>query len=60
MGLPDFSHGVAQQIDLLSEESAFPIGEIDGEKVGGSGDVCPAISHRVCLIECGNVGLMKR
>jgi hypothetical protein len=43
MGLPDFSHGVAKNIDVFSKEIAFSIGEIDGEKTSGSGGVRSAI-----------------
>ena len=57
MGLPDFSHDVAKQTDLFSEKIAFPVGEIDGEKVGGSGNVRSTISHLLIPL---NVGLMKR
>ena len=55
--LPDFSHDVAKQTDLFSEKIAFPVGEIDGEKVGGSGNVRSTISHLLIPL---NVGLMKR
>lgn len=37
---------------MFSEEISFPIGEIDGEKIGGCGDVHPAISDRAYSIEC--------
>ena len=45
MGLPDFSHGVAKDINVFGEETAFSIGEIDSEKIRGAGDVRSAVSH---------------
>lgn len=57
MGLPDFSHDVPEHINVVSEEIACSIGEIDGEKVGGACYVRSAISHRVISL---NIGLIKR
>lgn len=51
MGLPNFSHGVAKYINVLGEEAAFSICEIDSEKIGGSGCVRSAVSHRGHLME---------
>ena len=52
MGLPNFSHGVAKYINVFGEEAAFSICEIDGEKIGGSGYVRSAVSHRGHLMQC--------
>jgi hypothetical protein len=56
MGLPDFSYGGTEQINLFNEEIAFSIGEVDSEKIDGSGHVRSAISHR---FTSWNVGLIK-
>jgi len=50
-GLPDFSHGVAKDINVFREEIALAIGEIDSEEICGTGDVRSAVSHRGHLIE---------
>jgi len=52
MGLSNFSHGVANHINVLGEEAAFSIGEIDSEKIRGSSCVRSAVSHQGHLIEC--------
>jgi hypothetical protein len=50
--LPDFSYGIAEYIDVFSEEIAFSIGETNGEKVSGSEGVRPSISYWLGLVEC--------
>lgn len=57
MGSQHRAHYVAKQVDLIGEQCAAPIFEIDREEVGGAGDVGAAISH--AFIGGTLLGLMK-
>jgi hypothetical protein len=56
MGLADFSDNVPEQINFFNEQIAFSISKIDGEKIGGAGDLRSSISHELIAL---NVGLVK-
>ena len=57
MGLADLANIIAQQIDLLNEQMAFSISEIDSEKVSGTSNARSTVSHTFISLD---VGLVKR
>lgn len=57
MGLADLANHIAQQIDLLNEQMAFSISEIDSEKASGASNACSTIAQPFISL---NVGLVKR